>query len=323
MVCVKRGSTSALAILVASLILSPSADAAARPGEVALTFDDLPALTILPDQRYVDYLNATILRDLRRHHIPAIGFVNEGKIYDLEKDHQIANLERWLDAGMELGNHTYSHPSLNELGAGAYIEDIVRGERITKGLLASHKEQMRYFRPPYLETGKTLETKNKVLNWLGSHGYQLAPVTIDADDWEFAEPYDDAIARRDKAAQRRIRAQYLSFTSSRIGWAQASARILFGRDIAQIMLLHCTRLNADALDDVLKILRRAHLKPVSLARALEDPVYRQPDKYVGPDGIDWLERWADARHKDLPDAGNEDPPRDIQAAYDRVDNDRH
>lgn len=323
MVCVKRGSTSALAALAASLILSSSADAAPKAGEVALTFDDLPALTILPDQRYVDYLNAAILWNLRRNQVPAIGFVNEGKIDDLEKDHQIANLERWLDAGMELGNHTYSHPSLNEMGASAYIEDIARGEKITKELLASHKEQMRYFRPPYLETGKTLETKNKVLNWLRTHGYQLAPVTIDADDWEFAEPYDDAIARRDKAAQRRIKAQYLSFTSSRVAWAKTSARLLFGRDIAQIMLLHCTRLNADALNGVLKILRRAHLKPVSLQAALQDPVYRQPDKYIGPDGIDWLERWADARGKDLPDAGNEDPPRDIQAAYDRVDNDRH
>ena len=319
----KTGSTSALVILAASLLLSTSADAAPKRSEIALTFDDLPALTILPDQRYVDYLNAAILWNLRRHHVPAIGFVNEGKIEELEKDHQIENLKRWLDAGMELGNHTYSHPSLNEMGASEYIEDIVRGERITKELLASHNEQMRYFRPPYLETGKTLETKNKVLNWLDTHGYKVAPVTIDADDWEFAEPYDDAIARRDKPAQRRIRSQYLSFTSSRIAWAQTSARILFGRDIAQIMLLHCTRLNADALNGVLKILRRAQMRPVSLARALQDPVYRLPDKYVGPDGIDWLERWADARGKDLPDAGNDDPPKDIQVAYDRVDNDRH
>jgi hypothetical protein len=87
-------------------------------------------------------------------------------------------------------------------------------------------------------------------------------------------------------------------------------------------LLHCTRLNADVIEDVLKALRRAGMKPVSLTAALRDPVYRLPDKYVGPDGIDWLERWAGTRGVDLPEAGNEDPPDDIQMAYDRVDNDR-
>jgi hypothetical protein len=89
------------------------------------------------------------------------------------------------------------------------------------------------------------------------------------------------------------------------------------------MLLHCTRLNADALDDVLKLLRQARLKPISLTSALRDPVYMLPDTYVGKDGIDWLERWADARGIDLPEAGNDDPPADIGAAYDRVDKDRH
>lgn len=322
MVRVKRRSVFVLTLLASLFLLTLPAQVAAKSGEVALTFDDLPALTILQDQAYVDYLNAAIVWKLHRAHVPAIGFVNEGKIAELNREHQTANLERWLDARLELGNHTYSHSSLNEVGAGAYIEDIVRGEKITKRLLASHGQQMRYFRSPYLETGKTLKIKTEVMNWLGTHGYQMAPVTIDPDDWEFAEPYDDAIARKDLPAQRRIRTQYLSFMSARIAWAQASSRKLFGRGIAQVMLLHCTRLNADTLDDVLKILRRAHLKPVSLAKALQDPAYRQPDKYVGPDGIDWLERWAEARGIDLPEAGSEDPPADIQAAYDRVDNDR-
>jgi peptidoglycan/xylan/chitin deacetylase (PgdA/CDA1 family) len=223
---------------------------------------------------------------------------------------------------MELGNHTYSHLSLNDVSADAYIADIIRGEPVTKALLRKHHEHMRYFRAPYLETGKTSAIKTKVADWLSAHGYRMAPVTIDPDDWEFAEPYDDAIARRDRARQRHIRSEYLSFTAKRIAWAKASARLLFGRDIWHIMLLHCTRLNADTLDDILKLLRAAHLRPVSLTTALQDPVYKLPDTYVGKDGIDWLERWADARGVDLPEAGSEDPPADIQAAYDRVDNDR-
>jgi len=149
----------------------------------------------------------------------------------------------------------------------------------------------------------------------------MVPVTIDADDWEFAEPYDDTIARRDVRLQRYIRAEYLVHTAGRIAWSQRSARILFGRDIAQIMLLHATRLNADTFDDLARLLRQARLRPISVDRALRDPVYRVPSTYAGPDGIDWLERWALTRKVDLPDDGNEDPPADIVAAYKRVDND--
>ncbi|HZU52223.1 MAG TPA: polysaccharide deacetylase family protein [Sphingomicrobium sp.] len=294
----------------------------AATGEVALTFDDLPALTILPDQPYVDYLNATILRKLRRHHVPAIGFVNESKIDDLVKAHQIANLEAWVKDGMELGNHSFSHQSLNDVGAHAYIADIAKGEPVTNAILERHGKHLGYFRAPYLETGSTAATKDEVENWLTTHGYRMAPVTIDADDWEFAEPYDDAIARKDPAQQQHIRAEYLAYSATRVAWAQASARALFGRDIRHVMLLHCTRLNADTLDDLLKILKRAGLRPVSLETALEDPVYRLPDTYVGKDGIDWLQRWAQARNVVLPEAGSEDPPSDIQADYDRVDNDR-
>lgn len=313
---------SIVGLITLLILLTESTSALAKRDDVAITLDDLPALTILPDQGYVDYLNSTILRKLRRHHVVAIGFVNEGKLDDLVRDRQILNLEHWLAAGMELGNHTYSHASVNEMGAAAYVDDVLKGEPVTKSLLLKHGQEVRFFRPPYLETGRTLPIKNEVERWLAEHSYEIAPVTIDADDWEFAEPYDDAIARRDRAWQRHIRTEYLAHTAERIAWAQQSARLLFGRGIAHVMLLHCTRLNADTLDALLRLLRRAHLRPVSLDTAMRDPVYRLRDPYAGPDGIDWLERWALGRHIDLPEQGNEDPPADIQAAYDRVDNDR-
>ena len=307
--------------LAAALALAPGA-AAAKGGRIALTFDDLPALTILPDQPYVDYLNVTILRKLRRHHLRATGFVNEGKVGDLIRARQIADLERWLDAGMDLGNHTFSHDSANTLGATAYIADIVRGEPVIRQLLAKRGRRIIWFRHPYLETGYPAANQRAIDGWLASHGYRIAPVTIDADDWEFAEPYDDAIARHDMKAQRRIMAEYLAYTARRIDWARRSARLLFGRDIAHVMLLHCTRLNADALDDLAALLRHQHLRSVDLATAMRDPVYSAPDHYTGKDGIDWLERWAIDRHRTLPADGDEDPPADIKAAYDRVDKDQ-
>ena len=307
---------------VALMLAVPVGSAMAREGQVALTFDDLPGLTLLPDQSYVDDLNRAILRGLKRHHFPATGFVNEGKLDTPDRDRQIADLKRWVDAGMSLGNHSYSHRSPDDLGTDEYIADIARGEPVTRDLLARTGRQLRWFRYPYLATGSSEAAKRTIAAWLSEHGYHIAPVTIDAQDWEFAEPYDDAVARKDVAGQRRIKAEYLAYTARRIAWARASARILFGRDIAHVMLLHCTRLNADSIDGIARLLRWAHLRPVSLSQAMRDPAYRRPDSYVGEDGPDWLDRWATATNRDLPELGNAGPPADIQADYDRVDNDR-
>jgi hypothetical protein len=70
------------------------------------------------------------------------------------------------------------------------------------------------------------------------------------------------------------------------------------------------------------MLKRNRLKPITLDRAMADPAYRTPDPYVGPNGIDWMERWAIELHRTLPKEDKNDPPKDIQQAYDRVDDDR-
>ena len=31
-----------------------------------------------------------------------------------------------------------------------------------------------------------------------------------------------------------------------------------------------------------------------------DPAYQTADKYIGPDGNEWLERWAQTLHRGLP-----------------------
>jgi peptidoglycan/xylan/chitin deacetylase (PgdA/CDA1 family) len=295
----------------------------AETGKVALTFDDLPGLSLFNDQPYVNYLNIMLLRGLKRHHLPATGFVNEGKLDQIDRTQQIANLNRWLDAGMPLGNHTFSHESPNTLGAQGYIDDIARGEPVVRALLAQRHKPLAWFRHPYLETGFPEAVKRQIDDWLAAHGYRVAPVTIDADDWEFAEPYDDAIARHDDARRLRIQKQYLDYTERTVAWYQKASDALFGRQIAFVMLLHDTRLNADSIDHLADILKRRDLRGVTLDEAMKDPAYRLGDPYVGRDGIDWIERWSDEKHRDLPWDSWRDPPQQIVDEYDKTNNDRH
>ena len=189
-------------------------------------------------------------------------------------------------------------------------------------LLQARGLQLRWFRHPYLETGYPAAAKSEIDGWLAGHGYRVAPVTMDADDWEFAEPYDQAVAQNDRRLQRRIVRAYLIHTAARLRWSLRSSHALFGRDIAQVALLHCTRLNADALGGIAALLRRSHLKVVSLDQAMDDPAYHTRDRYVGRDGPTWLERWATSQGRNLPEDGDEDPPHWIEQAYDRVDGDR-
>ncbi len=295
--------------------------AAAKGGQVALTFDDLPALTLVHAQPYVDYANDMILRGLKAHHLPAIGFVNEGKLDDMDRTSQIANLRKWRDAGMALGNHTFSHESPNGIHASAYTDDIAKGEPVTRALLAERHQTLRWFRHPYLETGDSRAEKTGIDVWLTRHGYRIAPVTMENADWMFAEPYDDAAARKDVVEAARIRNEYLRYTDRMVGWYQRAGRDLFGRDIAHVMLLHVTRLNADSIDDLAAILTRHRLKAIGLDQAMKDPAYRLHDPYVGADGIEWLERWSLELHRELPWNDFADPPKDIEADYHRLDPD--
>ena len=296
--------------------------AEARDGEVALTFDDLPDFSLSSDQAYIDHTNKALLRSLRRNHIPAIGFVNEGKLPGPGRAGRVDILRDWLKAGMDLGNHTYSHDSPNSISANAYVADIARGEKTTKALLAQRGRTIRWFRHPYLETGPTKQAKQRIDGWLSAHHYRIAPVTLEASDWMFAEPYDDALAHHDEKRRAQIKAEYLAYTDRLIGWHQKAAQALFGRQIALVMLLHDSRLNADSMDQIAGLLKRHKLRTVTLNQAMKDPAYRIPDTYVGRDGINWLERWSLSMGKTLPWDDFADPPKDIQAQYDRVDNDQ-
>ena len=314
-----------LALISVACLIAPTGTCAstASAGRIALTIDDLPGLTLVADEPYVTYLNEMILRGLKRHRFPAIGFVNEIKLEGPDRAAQIANLRKWVDAGMDLGNHTFSHDSPNELGVKGYIADIVRGEPVTRELLKEKGRTLRWFRHPYLETGTPAAVKQEIETWLSAHGYRIAPVTVDPDDWEFSEPYDDAISRHDEPRRLRIKAVYLEHTERTIAWSQTASRSLFDRPIPLVLLLHATRLNADVMDDLAEILKRRNLRVVTLDEAMRDPAYKTRDPYVGKDGIDWLERWSDELKKPLPWATWRDPPKDIEAQYDRLQSDRH
>src|ERR1700756_6078836 len=161
--------------------------------QVAVTIDDLPAgmADRLPASD-ITAMTTKLLGTLRDQKIPVVGFVNEKKLYKPgEVDERIKALQMWLDYGFELGNHTFSHASLNQVGLKAWEDDVIQGESVTRMLLAQRKMRLRYFRHPYLDTGRDLETRRKADEFLIQRGYRIAPITLDGWDWMFAGVSED------------------------------------------------------------------------------------------------------------------------------------
>ena len=180
---------SALAAYIASVAPDDTGQQTATRGvggrAVAFTFDDLPARGDLANVRET---TEKLLRTLVAERVPAIGFVNEVNV-DVpgEADARTALLEAWLDAGFDLGNHTYSHVSIDRVPLESYKADVIRGERITRGLLEARGGRLRYFRHPQLRTGPTAEYKAGLDGFLTERGYRVAPVTIDHNEFVLAD----------------------------------------------------------------------------------------------------------------------------------------
>lgn len=274
--------------------LSLNAQSAKPDRQVAVTIDDLPGG--MADKLPASELTAMtrkLLGTLHGQKIPVVGFVNERKLYRPgEVDERIKLLEMWLDDGFDLGNHTYSHASLNQIELKDWEDDVVQGETVLRILLTEHKKPLRYFRHPYLDTGRDLATRRKAEEFLTQRGYRIAPITLDGWDWMFAGLYEDAKKRNDTTMQQQIVKDYLAYHDVVFTYDEQLSMKVVGYEPRQILLLHASNLEADHIGELLDVLRKHGYRFITLQDALGDPAYSLPDTYTGEEGMGWIEHWA-------------------------------
>jgi hypothetical protein len=283
---------------------------AAADRQVAITFDDLPRGGDGGSRSLADIraLTERLLRPFHDQKLPVIGFVNEGRQVDFGPGglRQILNL--WLDFGADLGNHSYSHLNINDgTSIEEYNADILKGEPIVRAALASHGRTLRYYRHPFLHTGPTPEIRKQMQQFLDSHGYRVAPVTIDNSDFEYAALYTNPKYRS------RVRQEYVPYMESVVAFFEKRSAEVVGREFPQILLVHASEMNADLIGDLLAMFRRRGYGFVSLDQALSDPAYRLRDGYTGTKGISWIHRWGIEKGKEV--KLEPDPPKWVQDAF--------
>ncbi|HEV7891682.1 MAG TPA: polysaccharide deacetylase family protein [Pyrinomonadaceae bacterium] len=286
---------------------------AAVKRQVAVTFDDLPAPPYMEQLEDMRSVTSRLLASLKRHGVPVVGFVNERKLYRRgEVDARTELLRAWLEAGEELGNHTFSHISLRRAPLAAYEEDVVRGETVTRMLLEERGMKMRYFRHPFLWTGETQEYKDGLAKFLASRGYTVAPVTIDNDDYIFADAYFRAKKRGDAETAKRVADAYVPYMESVFDFFEKLSAETFGREVRHVLLLHANEINADRFDELAAMLKRRGYAFVTLEEALKDPAYTEPDALY-KSGVSWIHRWRMA--KGMPEKREPRSPKFVDDLY--------
>jgi len=267
--------------------------------EVAVTFDDLLVNGESLELGRIREMTSKLLKTFAEHRIPVVGFVNERQLYRTpgEIDERVAILKMWVDAGLELGNHTFSHPSLHRTPVTVFEDDLIRGETVTRMLLAGAGKKLRYFRHPFLQTGPTLEARATFENFLKERGYTVAPVTVDNSDWMFNSVYTKAKSRGDRELMKRVGEAYVPYMDAVFDFHERAAQTLFGRPVRQTLLLHAHELNADYFGEVCDVMKRRGYSFVTLEEALKDEAYAEPDRYAGASGVSWFYRWDFTRGK--------------------------
>lgn len=290
---------------------------------VAVTFDDLPVSTIGPDfspgaQQKASAIVTSILTTLRAHHVPAMGMVNEKKVHaggtysgEVNAD-RAALLEQWVNAGRTLGSHSFAHLHLSEISLEKAEQELVEGEKVSAPIMAKHGWKVHFYRYPFNDTGGSEEKKKGFEAILEKHGYTIAPMTIQNDDWMYNVAYEVS----DAATKQKLRDTYLAETNQQIEFTDKVIQQLFHHPIAQVLLIHSNQLNADTLDATLTAFEKHGYTFVDLPTAVKDPAYKTPDLYTGKQGMSWLERWRIALQKQQPIPG-ETPaaPKWVQDAY--------
>jgi peptidoglycan/xylan/chitin deacetylase (PgdA/CDA1 family) len=153
-----------------SRLFGTALTAPARPGELALTFDDGPNATWTP--KLLDILAANNLR--------ATFFVlgSRAKL-------QPELLRRTAKAGHLIGNHSWDHPNLARSSSGVIREQMTRTQDMLQQMIGT---EIKFFRPPY---GARRPAVFKIAREIG-----LQVVLWNAMTSDWSDPSPDRIALR-------------------------------------------------------------------------------------------------------------------------------
>lgn len=256
---------AAFAFLFGTLLMGQS---------LVITIDDGPNLDPTP-KLSADERNQRLLDAFRAKGVRVVLFVNGIRGGDSPEGYRW--LEAWGVAGHRIGNHTYSHPNLKEVGPEVLMEDFQRLDRLIKPIPG----YWRMFRFPFLQEGKDPAEWRRIQEFLRQKGYRDAPVSISTYDWSYNAKLHDLLKANPDADIAPLRELYLKHLHDCLQGYRELGRELLGREAVLAILLHHNLLNALVMPDILNLLEREGWKVVGPEEGYKDPLYQEDRAEVG------------------------------------------
>jgi len=244
--------------------------------KLAITMDDLPLNGSLPPGVTRVETTKNVLEILKKRHVPPVyGFINAKR---LEENVDGAEALKLWAAKEPVGNHTYSHMDLEQNTAEAFEREIEEDEPVLEllnlGLPKQEtKDNWRWLRYPYLHEGDTVEKRRAVRAYLKTHGYRIAQVTLDWEDYLWNTAYARCAAKNDMKSIAWLRLSYLSTASEFLDLGREQAKLIYGHEIRYVLLMHLGAFSSTILPDALDLLKKKGFQLVTLEEAESDAAY--------------------------------------------------
>lgn len=256
------------------------------PPAIAFTFDDMPSHGALPPGTTRVEVGNGIIAALKAANAPATGFVN-GALIEREPE-AAAVLDAWRAAGLPLGNHGWSHTNLDQMTDAQFADELAKNEALLGGKMAG--ADWHWFRYPFLAEGGADPAKRaRIRKLLADKSYKVATVTMDFGDWAYTGPYARCVARQDQVAIAEMEKAWLAGAAASADRSRAMSRMLHGRDIPYVLLMHLGALDAKLMPQLLEMYRKKGFRFISLEEAARDPYYRtevSPALAPSPQGLE-------------------------------------
>ena len=246
-----------------ALCLALFAVSAATARQLAITFDDAPRND---GQVYSGPERTAALIDaLKRAGVPsAMFFANSQRVDEAGK----MRLAAYVEAGHTIANHSHSHPSVNRVGAEAFLADV----KLAHDRLSKLPGYAPYFRFPFLHEGRPASVRDEVREGLKLLGLKQGYVTIDNYDWHLESLMSEAIRSTGSLNLDGWRQLYLDMLLTAINFYDKQAITHLGRSPRHVLLLHENDLAALFIDDLVHALRVDGWEIINAEAAYEDPI---------------------------------------------------
>ena len=255
-------------VLLFPLLLITSWSGAEAQKRIAFTFDDVPrgrGAFFTPDERTI-----RLIAGLHKGGVKQAAFyLVPGQIGHDDGLGGAERIEAYVAAGHVIADHSFTHPHLNELSVADYMANVDKAEAWLKG----REGRRPWFRYPFLDEGGDDKAKVAAVRAaLKTRGLHNGYATVDGSDWNIESRTADAVKAGKTIDMDALRDLYVETMVGAADFADELARKTWGRQPAQVIVLHETDIAALLIADLAKALRKDGWTIINADEAYADPI---------------------------------------------------